>query len=253
MRIGRLFTWLMLGCLVTSLLITLVFNATAGGGRESPAPSGENPLSAEAMTAYFSQRRAGLGAEYMGQALRVIAFLALLPVGRALRELLGREAAYPELMALCFTAAGLIGGAQALFALGFGVWVSALSTAATGEALVALGLTAQVWAGATAMLLNGLFLLLGTGLVLGAWLGVGLQRMPTRWCLLGAVAGLLLLLSVLVQLVVAGLVGATGFALGTAAVLSASQLLPEIVVTIMLPVWCFWLAQQLGRLSGAEP
>src|SRR5688572_19995022 len=97
MRIGRFFTWLTLGCLLASLLVTLVFNATASVG-ESPGISGGGPFSAEAMTAFFAQRRAGLGAEYVGQALRVVAFLALLPIGRGLRELLGREAAFPELM-----------------------------------------------------------------------------------------------------------------------------------------------------------
>jgi hypothetical protein len=250
MRIGRSFSWLCLSCLVASLLITLIFTVTAGG--DVQRSSGATPLSEEAMSTYFAQRRAGLGAEYVGQAIRMLAFLAFLPIGRALREVLGREAAYPELMALCFTAGGIIGAAQALFAVGFGVWVSALSTAATGESLVALGLVAQVWAGATAMLLNGLFLLLGTGLVLGASLGMGLQRMPTRWCLLSAVAGILLWLSVLVQLISAGLVGASGFSLTAAAVLSVSQLVPEVIITILLPVWCFWLAQEMGRYSVEE-
>jgi hypothetical protein len=248
LRIGRFFAWLAAVCLALNLVVGLVF---AGVGAADPSrttsESTENRISADSATDYFVQQRAALGSEYPSQVLRFIGFLALIPVGRALREYFGREGGFQELCSLAFTIGGIFGALQALLALGFSVWTTALSRTAPTEALVGLALATQVWSGVATMLLNGFFVLVGSGLVLGAWLGLALQRMPSRWSLVGVVAGLLFWLSAIVQLVISGIIAASGVGVATAAVLSASQLLPELVLSVLLPLWCFWLARELSR------
>jgi hypothetical protein len=248
LRIGRFFAWLAAICLALNLVVGLVFAGIGASEASNPPPeSSENRVSSESAADYFVQQRAALGSEYPSQVLRFIGFLALIPVGRALREYFGREGGFQELCSLAFTIGGTFGAIQALLALGFTVWTTALSRTATGDALVSLALATQVWSGVATMLLNGFFVLVGAGLVLSAWLGLALQRMPARWLLIGVVAGLLFWLSAIVQLVISGIIATSGVGVPTAAILSASQLLPELVLSVLIPLWCYWLARELSR------
>jgi hypothetical protein len=174
-----------------------------------------------------------------GSAVLLLGMLALIPVGLALRELLGRGAG-PELMATCFLAGGLLGASSRLLLIP--IRLSLASLAGTRglqpQVLSSFLLTYTMVENATNWLLYGWFLLTGLGLYHASRSAMRQGALPRAWGWLGLVSAVGCWLVVLLTL-------ATLFT-NVPAVFLAGRLIMAAIGVVLIPVWLTWLGRELG-------
>lgn len=174
--------------------------------------------------------------------LFAVGFLALIPIGLALRDYLGRELATSQMVAATFLAAGVIGAVGQLTFAGGKDMILEASTCpgcASNEAIfISLNASLTTLEGIAEWVGLGFFLLAGSGILIASFAAFDQPAFSRRWIQLGMIVGLL-------------------YGVGIVADLLDMDALFQVVVGlgggILAPAWAIWLALQLKRMDVLPP
>jgi hypothetical protein len=200
-------------------------------------------------TAAFAMRRAAWPQEVLYQLLFVAGFLALVPLGLAVRELSGRGGVHPELAAAAFAVGALLGTSAQLVGLGVAGAVVGISRFLGPETppatFLALSMVDGVAGEAASWLLRGFFLVTGFAVYQASRLGGQDPRLPLGWARLGLLVALLYWLGLAAQLLAA---------LGDVRQAElAYRLLVLVGGTVVAPFWVWRLGDAVGSPASNAP
>jgi hypothetical protein len=243
-RTGRAYAWFGAVAFVAGAVIFVLLNLGVGA---SPASG----LAQYSNTTFLVA---------IGSACLLIGMLALIPVGLALREALGRGAE-PDLMFTFLVAGSLLGLTSRLLLIPMRLSLSGLATTkgVQPQALSSFMLTYSVVENATNWLLYGWFLLTGLALYHAARAGMRQAALPRAWSWLGLASAIGCWL--VVVLTVANVIT------DAPATSVVGRLIMAAVGIVLIPTWLAWLGVRLrpdpaavdvgaevpGPQSGARP
>lgn len=165
-------------------------------------------------------------------------FLFLIPIGMTLAHILRERPAAGSLMSAGLMLAGIAGVSSQLLYVGARRAILDLSNAMANdcckEVLTNLGSTNYIWEKATTTLINGVFLGAGIGIVAAAMVVRATRPGSTAWASF----------SYLVAAVY--FIGFLGDMFGVDLIIDYA---PLIGGGILAPIWAFWLARELPRLT----
>jgi hypothetical protein len=181
--------------------------------------------------------------------LLMLAFLALIPVGLALRRAFGSELA-GDVMASAFLVGGLLAATFALLSLGLAYTVVQMNQGTPTEhpeAWPAFAEATSSWNLMLQWLLLGGAVLLGIATYQASRLALATGTLGRRWAQFGFVVAAGWLIGAAIGI---GAILLSGTALRTA--LDVPDQVSNLVVGVLLvPGWAIWLALELGRMSDA--
>ena len=180
-----------------------------------------------------------------GSACLLLGMLAIIPVGLALREVLGRGPS-TELMATFFVAGSLLGVSSRLLLIPMRLSLASLvgTKGVQPQALNSFLMTYSVVENATNWLLYGWFLLTGLALYHASRSAIRQGALPRAWGWLGLISAIGCWLVVLLSL-------ATIVTDGPVVAL-AGRLSMAAVGVLLLPAWLTWLGRELGVILSPE-
>ena len=174
--------------------------------------------------------------------LFAIGFLALIPIGLALRDLLGRNLAISQMVAATFLAAGIIGSIDQLALIGGkDAILDATNCAACDEneaILISLHYSLTSLEGIVRWVGIGFFLLAGSGILFASFAAFEQPAFSRNWIRIGMAVGLLYL----------GGVVAGAYDLDT-----PFRVIVGVGGGVLAPIWAAWLAVQLGKADRFTP
>jgi len=215
--------------------------ALLGGGLVGFASSGIPPVDLDPGAHYAAVR--GVWPELYAAVLVVlVAFLALMPLGLALRDRLGPAGPGSELVSAAFLAAAIVGMLAGLVQIGSAQAIAQESAGLDSAGLKALASGDTIWSGVIDWLDRGFFLPAGLGTYWAGRAALRTGSLPRSWAWLG--------------LVISGFYG-----LGLASLLAqdAGLGLPLgagggliLLGFILSTVWAAWFGFELGRTPRGE-
>ena len=238
-RIGKWAAWTNALCYVAAATLFLLVDLEVTW---TSAEFGANEPLLSRFTKFFAAERDAWPQVLSYTLLFALGFLALIPIGLALRDYLGRELATSQMVAASFLAAGVIGTVgQLAFAGGKDMILEAsqcLECRDNEAILISLNSSLSTLDGIAEWVGLGFFLLAGSGILIASFAAFDQPAFSRRWIQLGMVVGLLYLLGIVADLldmdamfqVVVGLGGG-----------------------ILAPVWAVWLALQLKKMDPLPP
>jgi hypothetical protein len=223
-RTGRAYAWLGAEGFLVGAVILLLLNLGVVGGPAEPG---------------LAQYVSNTWLLVLGSGVLLLGMLALIPVGLALRELLGRGVG-PELMATCFLAGSLLGVSSRLLLIPIRLSLASLAgtRGVQPQILNSFLLTYTMVENATNWLLYGWFLLTGLALYHASRSAMRQGVLPRAWSWMGLVSAVGCWLVVLLTL-------ATLFT-NAPAVFMAGRLSMAAVGVVLVPAWLTWLGRELG-------
>jgi hypothetical protein len=235
--IGRASAWLhAIGYVVASIIFVLIaFNITTPAAPSAPKMTGDYAL------ALIANDQKAWTQVLVSNLIFVVAFFALIPVSRALREALGDDP--PAQLAGVAIEIGAILG-----------MVSTLSATSTQSALLRVSdpdtaiaaVTASSVAGNTLWLLVGFLFFAGTGIFLASRLSLQRQVFSAGLARLGLLVGLVYWLGTAVNVLAALSDPATAETLAR-----VWQLIVLVGGAVLAPIWAIWLARSLAPARAA--
>jgi hypothetical protein len=243
---GRAYAWLNGTCyLAASVFFLLVeFNITTPAPLGLDAPPTNAGELAERWAAVSAFQRAIWWQLFATNVLYAIGFLALIPVGLALRALLGTGDARADLMVAGFSLGTSVGALQTIInlgAVGHTATAGLRLPADASAAFIALGMVSGTIGSINYWLLNLFFLLVGLAMYHASQLlsestilPSGLGRLAVAVALLYWVALMTQLLAVLASLPIALVVYSVVILVGG---------------VVLAPLWSFWLGRELHRAA----
>ena len=238
-RIGKIAAWVNAACFLGAAVLYLLVDLEITWDRAEF--STEQPL-LDRMVTFFATEQDRWPQQLVYTLLFAIGFLALIPIGLALRDLLGRNLATSQMVAASFLAAGVIGSVNQLaFIGGKEAILDATLCAECQESepiLISLNSSLTTLDGIFRWVGLGFFLLAGSGILFSSFAAFDQPAFSRGWIRLGMAVGLLYL---------AGVVAAA-YDLDT-----TFQIIVGIGGGILAPVWAAWLGLQLGKAERFSP
>ena len=193
-------------------------------------------------TEFFASERDRWPQEFAYTILFAVGFLALVPIGLALRDFLGRQLATSQMVAASFLAGGAIGAVNQLAFIGGKDAILDASRCPgcqdTPVILISLQTSLTSLDGIVEWVGLGFFLLVGTGMLFASFAALDQPAFSRNWIRLGMIVGFLYL---------AGIV---------AAVLDMDTLFQGVVGFgggLLAPAWAIWFALQLKKTDVLPP
>jgi hypothetical protein len=235
--IGRAAAWLhAIGYVVASIIFVLIaFNITAPAAPTAPK------MTADYALALIASDQKAWAQVLVSNLFFVVAFFALIPVSRALREALGGDPP-AQLAGVAIETGALLGMIGTL--IGTSTQSSLLRVDDPDTAVAAL--TASAIAGNALWLLVGFLFFAGTGIFLASRLSLQRQVFSAGLARLGLLVGLVYWLGTAVNVLAA--LSDPPMAETLARVW---QLIVLVGGAVLAPIWAIWLARSLAPASAA--
>lgn len=238
-RIGRYAAWINAGCFLGAAVLYLLVDLEVTWERAEFTT--EQPL-LERMVTFFATEEDRWAQQLVYSLLFAIGFLALIPIGLALRDLLGRNLAISQMIAASFLAAGVIGCVDQLAFIGGKDAILEASRCAecqeSAPILISLNSSLTTLDGIFRWVGLGFFLLAGSGTLFASFAAFDQPAFARGWIRIGMAVGLLYL----------GGVVAGAYDLDT-----AFQIIVGVGGGILAPIWAAWLAIQLSKAERFSP
>lgn len=241
LRIGRIFAWVNAAGYIVASVVSLLLNFGITSPAEPDFIEGDELAN---IGKFLDHYLAIWPQDFAATLFFGIAFLSLLPIGLALKEILGRDKAGVSLGASSLFAAGIIGFLNQLVSIG--ISSQAVRTARFPEVETRIAFLAAHHLGnsITAWVGLGFFLTAGVGVILLSMETRGSERLSRGWASLGIVVGILYL---------AGIVFGAGQEMTTLPIFrTLFELLILVGGAVLAPIWAIWLAMQLKSLRPQE-
>lgn len=239
-KIGRIAAWVNAVCYFAAAVLFLLVDLEITWSR-AEFPSELSVI--ERLTRFFATEQDRWPQEIIYTLLFALGFLALIPIGLALRDVLGRNLATSQMVAASFLAGGVIGTINQLAFVGGKEEILDLSGRCIdcperAQVLISLNSSLTMLDGVTRWVGLGFFLLAGFGILFSSFAAFDRPQFSQGWIRLGMTVGLLYFAGV----VAAGL---------------DLDVIFEIIVGIgggvLAPIWAAWLAVQLGKSEELKP
>ena len=238
-RIGRIAAWVNAACFLGAAVLYLLVDLELTWDRADY--STEQPL-LERMVTFFATEQDRWPQQLLYSLLFAVGFIALIPMGLALRDLLGRNLATSQMIAASFLAAGVIGCVDQLaFIGGKEAILEATQCAECRESapiLISLNSSLTMLDGIFRWVGLGFFLLAASGILFASFAAFDQPAFSRGWIRIGMVVGLLYL---------------AGIVAGAYDMDTAFQIIVGIGGGIFAPIWAAWLALQLSKADRFIP
>ena len=238
-RIGKYAAWVNAACFFAATVLYLLVDFEITWER-ADLPEDRSLL--EQLGIFFDTEQDRWPQEFIYSLMFAVGFLTLIPIGLALRDLLGRNLATSQMIAGSFLAAGIIGCVDQLALIGGkDAILDATNCPACGEneaILISLNYSLTTLEGITRWVGIGFFLLAGSGILFASFAAFDQPAFSRNWIRIGMIVGLLYL----------GGVIAAAYDLDT-----PFRIIVGIGGGILSPIWAAWLALQLGKADRFSP
>ena len=239
-KIGRVAAWVNAVCYLAAAVLYLLVDL--GITWEQAEFSGDLSV-LERLARFFVAEQDRWPQELVYSALFAIGFLALIPIGLALRDALGRNLAMSQMVGASFLAAGVIGTVNQLAFIGgkeeiLDVSKRCVDCPERAEVLISLNSSLSMLDGVAKWVGIGFFLLAGSGILFASFAAFDQPLFSRGWIRLGMAVGLLYLAGVI----------AAGFDFDT-----AFEIIVGIGGAVLAPLWAAWLGVQLGKSDELRP
>jgi hypothetical protein len=238
-RIGKIAGWTNGLCYIAAAVIFLLVELEITW---TPADTAGDESLITKFVAFFAAERDKWPQELTYSILFAVGFLALVPIGLALRDFLGRQLATSQMVAASFLAAGAIGAVAQLAFIGGKEAILDASQCPGCEdhasTLVSLNSSLTSLDGIVEWVGLGFFLLAGTGILFASVAAFEQPAFARNWIRLGLIVGALYLAGIIasvadLETLFEGIVGIRG--------------------GILAPAWAIWFALQLKKSDVLPP
>lgn len=242
-RIGKWAAWVNAVCYLAAATLFLLVDLQVTW---TPAEFAADEALLARLVGFFEAERDAWPQVLTYTLLFAIGFLALIPIGLALRDYLGRALATSQMIAASFLAAGVIGAmGQLTFAGGKDVILEASSEASSCAGcpsieaiLISLNSSLTTLEGIAEWVGLGFFLLAGSGILIASFAAFDQPAFSRRWIQLGMIVGLLYFVGIGADLLDLNAVFQVVVGLGGG---------------ILAPAWAIWFALQLKKMDLLPP
>ena len=238
--IGRAAAWVNAICYLVAAVLFLLVDLEITWDRADLSDT-EQPL-IERLLTFFATEQDRWPQELVYTVLFAVGFLALIPIGLALRDFLGRELAISQMVAASFLAAGVIGCVDQLAFIGGKEAILEASRCVDCQEsvpiLISLNSSLTTLDGIFRWVGLGFFLLAGSGVLFASFAAFDQPAFARGWIRLGMVVGLLYL---------------AGIVTGALDADTPFRIIVGLGGGILAPIWAGWLGIQLGRADRLTP
>ena len=242
--VGKAAAWVNAVCYLVAAALFLLVDLEITWERADLSDA-EQPL-IEKLITFFATEQDRWPQEVVYTVLFAIGFLALIPIGLALRDLLGRELAISQMIAASFLAAAVIGCVDQLAFIGGKDAILEASRCVDCQEhvpiLISLNSSLTTLDGIFRWVGGGFFLLAGSGVLFASFAALDQPAFSRGWIRLGMVVGLLYLAGIITSVI------ADAFDVD-----APFQIIVGLGGGLLAPIWAGWLAIQLGRADRLTP
>jgi hypothetical protein len=238
-RIGKIAAWTNAVCFFAAAVLYLLVELQVTW--TSADFTTEDPI-IERMTAFFAAERDRWPQELIYTLLFAIGFVALIPVGLALRDRLGRQLATSQMVAASLLAAGILGAVDQLAFIGGKEAILEASRCfecqESAPILISLNSSLTTLDGIVRWVGLGFFLLAGSGILFASFAAFDQPGFSRVWIQIGMIVGMLYL---------------AGIVVGALDLTALFRIIVGLGGGILAPIWAVWLAFQLNKQTPITP